>query len=259
MSRIGLDFASFLEIDDIQHIYMELEREVGATRAASICGIARTTPDRWREVEFIRPETKTKVLKACIEEIPLTSFEILAERGKERIGDLILTYLSVVYNKALTQINSEFNETFQLFQRLRRDYNGIINNTIEEQIRDMLQILLEKAHSMGFDYPRDDISTITSKNLLESLPHLMEDISVRRISPEDIAHQFQLDVAIPYAIAEAVHRIEQSSPQKLSAEAEAGYIYLNIRELPASQAAGELQLQNLGTAVTDLDVIDIGK
>ncbi len=249
MSSFELDFARFLNIEDIEQNYEALVHKMGPTRAAEKCGIARTTPRRWKEAEFIRPETKNKVLKACIEEVPLKTFEILAEKGKEKLGDLILTYLSIVYNQGLNEDNPKsFNEKFILFQELRRKFKGIISNTVQDHVRDMLQILLDKTDSMGFNYPRDDLSTITSKNLLEALPYLLEDMIIKKASLDTIAHQYRLDIAIPQTIHRAVSRIEQWTSQRVIAEivkpvtSDSEWIVLTNETIQGNEGGTELDM-----------------
>ncbi|NIO38161.1 hypothetical protein GTO27_10745 [Candidatus Bathyarchaeota archaeon] len=141
--------------------------------------------------------TKKKILKASLEDNLTETLDFLTSKSKERTSDLLLTYLSSIYQKAIKQDRDNFQNLLHQILRARREHFGLIQDTLQDEISDMMSILTEKAAGFQIYPPQDSLDMIKSSYLIEIMPDLTRDILVERADLSEVANRYSIPLEVP--------------------------------------------------------------
>lgn len=194
-------YSSLLDIEDIESLFEKLKQVHGSIRkAANKCGVARSTAYGWQEAKYVKAITKTKILKTSLEENLIETLDFLTNKSKERTSDLLLTYLSSIYQRAIREDREMFQNLLLQFLNARREHFGLTQDTLQDEVSKMLSVLTEKATEFQIHLPQDSLDMIKSSYLLEIMPDLVSDISIERVNLSEIANRYSVPLEVPMTL-----------------------------------------------------------
>jgi len=142
-------------------------------------------------------------LKASIETNLIATLRVLTNKSKERSSDLLITYFSSIYQKAISVDQSNFRQFLNQFLTERREHYGLINDTIQNEVDTMLQSLAEKSIEFHIPFPSDTIDMIRPTQMLEILPNIVTELFIKRADPSEIMNKYNVPIEIPNVIRDA--------------------------------------------------------
>jgi len=198
--------AYLLDVEDAIDLFDNLARIYHGIKGASArCGIARSTRYIWEEAEYIKLETKKKVLDASLNERPAETLDFLMKKSKENTADLLLMYLSIIYQRALDEsIDSEaFENLLNTFLTARRNHFGLISDEIEDDVNEMLMVLEGEAKKRDITPSPDTLNMIKPRYLLEIMPNVVSDI-VQKKDLLAVSRKYDVPMEVPQALSKAL-------------------------------------------------------
>ena len=205
-------YAEILEAEDIIELFENVKKAFGSTeKAAEKCEIARTTPYAWNRVNYVKTITKTKVLKASLETNLISTLGLLTNKSKNRTGDILLAYLSAIFQEAMVEDQSNFENTLDRFLSVRQEYYGLINDALRDEVNLMYKTISEKALRLDINLPQNSIATIDTDRIIEMIPYVISDLAIRKIDPVEITNKYGLPLEIPLVINSALEPIISST------------------------------------------------
>jgi len=195
-------YADLADKEDLSYLVSFLPG--GISEISRRCKLTRRTLYRLQQEENIRQETKTKVLEACLETNPSQTLRYLLRRSKDKSASILLTYLSSIYQSAVTaKIPQAFKTGLDSFIEARREHFGLISDEIEDEVSSMLRFLDEKASELTVDLPVDTLQTTRCSHLLEIIPRVIQDIRVGRIA-EDLSKTYNVPVELTRVLSDSL-------------------------------------------------------
>jgi len=197
-------YSGLLDIEDIENLFENLKQAYGSIRkTANKCGIARSTAYGWKEAKYVKSITKTKILKASMDDDLTETLGFLSNKSKERTSDLLLTYLSSIYQKAIREDREIFPNLLLKFSNARREHFGLIKDTLQDEVNKMMSVLAERATEFQIPLPRDSLDMVESSYLLELLPDLVHDIFIERADLRETANRYNVPLEYPMTLQNA--------------------------------------------------------
>jgi len=194
-------YSSLLDIEDVESLFEKLKQAYGSIRkTADRCGVARSTAYGWEKAKYVKSITRTKILKASLEENLIETLGFLTNKSKERTSDLLLTFLSSIYQKAIKEDRKAFQNPLHQFIGARREHFGLIQDTLQDEVGKMLSILTERAKEFQIPTPQDSLDMLKSSYLLEIMPDLMRDIFVERADLSEIGNRYSVPLEVPITL-----------------------------------------------------------
>jgi len=166
-------YAVILTKDDVGQLFNALVLMLHGNRseAARQCDLTGKTTYDWEKAEYVKLETKRKVLEACLKMDFLGTTEYLLERSSERTLDVLRTILSTIYTEAVeTDFKDQFTTLLNRFLTLRSKHRGLIRDNILDETEDMLSMLKHKASELEAPIPIKSIEDMSAKELLDVFP-----------------------------------------------------------------------------------------
>jgi hypothetical protein len=222
-SHLSQKYSSLLEIEDVESLFERLKQTYGSIRkTADIVGVARSTAYGWEKARYLKYVTRTKILKASLETNLIETLAFLTSKSKDRTSDLLLAYLSSMYQEAVKADRAGFENLLSQIMTARREHFGLIGDTLQDEISEMLSSLSERATRFQISLPQDSLDMLRPSYLLEIMPDLLGDIFVRREDVSEIAKRYSVPPAVPLtleSIWEAVFpKFKATSSQRLGVE-----------------------------------------
>lgn len=209
VSSLAERYAHLLDVEDVIDLFDNLAGIYNGIEGASArCGIARSTPYGWEEAEYIKLETKKKVLDASLNERPTETLDFLMKKSKEKTADLLLMYLSIIYQRALDEsIDFEaFENLLNTFLTARRNHFGLISDEIEDDVNEMLTVLEEEAKKRDITPSPDTLNMIKPRYLLEIMPNVVSDI-VQKKNLLAVSRKYNVPMEVPQALSMALEGV----------------------------------------------------
>jgi len=209
-SDLSQKYAGLLDVEDVEELFKKLTESYGSLNlAARACGIARTSVYGWENANYVKSITKKKVLNACLKRDITETLNFITSRSKEKTADLLITYLSSMYQKAIEKSASKevFQNLLSQFLKARDEHFGFIQDTLEDEVRTMLTTLSEKAIDFGVFIPLDSTDMIKPSYLLEIAPSIIKDVFVKRIDKIEVSRKYNISIEIPTIFERALEEI----------------------------------------------------
>lgn len=204
-------YSSLLDIEDVESLFETLKQIYGSIgKAADRCGVARSTAYRWETAKYVKSITKIKILEASLKEKLVETLSFLSNKSKERTSDLLLTYLSSIYQKALRETPENFPNLLLQFANARQNHFGLIQDTLQDEINSMMSILAEKAVEFQVSFPQDSLDMIKPSYLLKIIPDLMHEMFVEKIKMSEIVNRYHVPLEVPTTLENAWSAVIQS-------------------------------------------------
>jgi hypothetical protein len=194
-------YSNLVDAEDVEELFEKMRMVYGSKqKTADRCGIARSTPYRWPNANYVKSATKIKVLEASLKEKLLDTLELLTKRSKEKTSDLFLTYLSSVFQKAGSVDTGSFSLLLNKFLVARRENYGLIRDELQDEVRLMTQALEEKAIELHVPFSKNSIDTFESSQFLEILPDIIKDLIIEKTDVIEVANRYNVPLEIPITI-----------------------------------------------------------
>ena len=190
-------FAGVLTKGDVVALFNELVDHYSGnkSKAAREMGVTPATTYGWEDVNYIKHDTKKKVLTAILEHRHLVAFEYLLERTSDKQTDILRTVLIDLYSKAIGEEDPEaFQETYSKYEEIRTHFRGTIKDHIEEEVLEMNHSLEERAEELGVAIFEPSIDDLTAKNLVDTLPLIALEYRVNLSNPAEAARNLRLPI-----------------------------------------------------------------
>lgn len=209
-SILAEKYANLLTMQDIVSLFHRLEKVAGSrSEAARMCGLERRTVYGWQTTREIRSKTRERILAALLEGMPEDTLEFLTRKSVESSTDVLRTYLSAMYEKAMSEgvDNQEFSRLAIKFDQTTRRYAGLSVENLQPEISVMLWHTSERAKEIGvaFQPLPNDLVRLTQFSRL--IPNLVKAVSA--LSPyvpdNEIASTFNIPAAFVSAMSTALH------------------------------------------------------
>jgi hemerythrin superfamily protein len=205
-------YAHILDAEDIMELFENIKNVYGSIqKAAAKCDVARTTPYGWEQANYVKTITKIKVLKASLEANLIETLRVLTNKSKDRTGDLLLAYMTAIYQKAIDINQPEFEQILDRFLVTRQEHNGLIRDTLYDEVTLMTQTIAEKAMRLQINLPQDSIEHIEPLHILEIIPDIVWDLVMKRLDPIAITNKYGVPIEIPITIQGALEPIISGS------------------------------------------------
>jgi hypothetical protein len=179
-SLIAEKYANLLTLEDVVWLFELLEKATGnKADAAKICGLERKTTYGWEITKEIRLSTKKKVLAALVENLPQETLDFMAEKSVQASVDILRTYLSALYEKAMTEKDAtDFLRLASKFEEKKEKYAGLIADYLEIEVGNMSELFPEKAMELGVVFQPSPIRTVRLSEFSKFLPHVIKTVSM---------------------------------------------------------------------------------
>lgn len=201
-------YANILDAEDVEDLFKNMTRVYGSMlKAAEKCGVARTTAYGWQRANYLKSVTKMKVLKAGLEANLIETLKLLTNKSEDRSADLLFTYLSSIYQKAIEVGQTNFQQILEHFLAARHKHYGLIRDTIQNEVTLMVQTLATKAMELQIPFPQDPIENIEPTYLLEIIPDIVTDLAVERVDPIEIVNRYGVPIEVPNTVKEALEPV----------------------------------------------------
>jgi len=209
-SMIAEKYAHMLTMREFVELYKKLEGTLGSrSLAARKCGIERRTIYGWDITKEIRLNTRERILSVLLEELTEDTLDFLTRKSLESLKDVLHTYLSSLYEKAMIEetSNQEFEKLALKFDQIRKRYEGIIDDNLQPEIGAMMQLTLMHAKELGLSLRPFPNEILRIKELSRIMPSLVKSISASTpcLPVDDIASQFSLPVEFVSTFSTALH------------------------------------------------------
>lgn len=191
-------YSSLLDIEDVESLFEKLKQAYGSIRkTADKCGVARSTAYGWEKAKYVKSITRMKILKASLEVNLIETLGFLTNKSKERTSDLLLTYLSSIYQRAIREDIEIFPNLLLRFLDARREHFGLIQDALQDEVGEMMSILTERATEFQIPLAQDSLDMIKSSYLLKIMPDLIHDIFIERADLSEIANRYGVPLEVP--------------------------------------------------------------
>jgi len=209
-SIIAEKYANLLTMEDVVRLFKLLEEIVGnKVKAAKLCGIERKTAYGWDATKEIRLRTKKKVLSALIENLTEETLAFITERSVETSVDILRTYISAIYEKAMDErINApNFLRLASKFEEIKQNYAGLIVDRLEIEVGNMSALIPERASELGAFFEVSPINTLKLSEFTKLLPSLINTISsvYPYVPDSEIAKIFNLPRDFVHTLCTTLH------------------------------------------------------
>jgi len=203
-------YAHMLTMRDFIGLYKKLEETVGSrSLTARKCGIERRTIYGWDTTKEIRLKTRERILSVLIEDLTEETLDFLTKRSAESSADVLRTYLSSLYEKAMMEetSNQEFGRLSSKFDQVRRQYEGLIDENLQPEISTMMQYTIGHAKEIGSPFKPLPSEIVRLTEFSHFIPDLVKTISVSAsyYPTSEIANIFNLPVDFVNKFATALH------------------------------------------------------
>lgn len=184
---ISNKYAGILTKEDVGQLFDKLTEILGnRSEATRQCGLTGKATYDWEKAAYLKLATKRKVLEACLKINFLNTIKYLLTRSSERTTDVLRTILSFMYAEAIETMSKElFIQLITEFVSLRKEYCGLINDRISDEVTDMLLMLRQKALELEVPVPKKSINEIPTKEFLDVVPLIAE---MYLNNPQEITH-----------------------------------------------------------------------
>jgi len=194
-------YSSLLDTEDVESLFEKLKQTYGSTRkTANICGVARSTAYGWEKAKYLKSITRTKILRASLEKNLTETLSFLTNKSKERTSDLLLTYLSSIYQKAIREDKKTFQNLLNQILVARREHFGLIQDALQDEVDKIMSVLTRRAAEFQISLPQDSLDMLKSSYLLEIIPDLMRDIFVEKADFSEIASRYSVPIEVPITL-----------------------------------------------------------
>jgi hypothetical protein len=249
LSYLAKRHAYLLTEEDALELFSILENRVGSTsEACRRCHIQRKTRYDWERGKSIKPNTKYKVLKGLIENIPEETFNFLLNKAKDSAVEILSLNLSNIYTHMLGERIDRrlFAEDLKKIQDLKNRNAGLVWE-LGEEVDEMMSQIEEKASLLNVSMPLDNIDIFKPSQIMEILPSIIDEISRRGFNEYS---QIAKSLKIPEMIVQIISNSTKSLivPQHLSVTTEPP-IPLGFEELQSIPSASTTQLQSIPNLV----------
>ena len=225
-------YSSLLDIEDVESLFENLKGIHGSIRkAADKCGVARSTAYGWEKAKYVKSITRTKILKASLEENLIETLGFLTNKSKERTSDLLLTYLSSIYQKAIRADREMFQNLLPQFLNARQEHFGLIQDALQDEVNKIVSVLIERAIEFQIRLPQDSLDMIKSSYLLKIMPDLMRDIFIERVDLREIANRYGVPFEIPITIENAWKAVIPRLTKTLAQQITTARVWIDSRTL----------------------------
>lgn len=220
-------FAGVLTKGDVLALYNELEDHYRGNRskAAREIGVTPTTTYGWKDANYIKHDTKKKVLRAVLECRYLTAIEYLLNRTSDKQTDILRTMLMDLFTEAITaDTPASFREAYNKYEKIRTHFRGTIRDHIEEEVAEMSQSIEARAKELGENVFEPSIDELTAKDLVDTLPLIVMEYRNNMGNPAVAAKNLRLPVGSIHTLWSTFSSMR--TPQPLKRDVESRDVYL---------------------------------
>jgi hypothetical protein len=162
-------YAGMLTEEDVGILFNLLAETLDGNRseAARQCGLTGKATYDWQNASYVKLSTKNKVLQASLTCNFIDTVEYLLSRSSDRTLDLLRTILENLYANALESAAPEqFANAYTNFEKVRTSHLGLIRDSIQSEVSEMMMPLREKAVTFGIVIEPKSINDFSSQELL---------------------------------------------------------------------------------------------
>lgn len=162
-------YAGMLTEEDVSILFNLLAESLDGNRseAARQCGLTGKATYDWQDASYVKLGTKNKVLQASLTCNFIDTVEYLLSRSSDRTLDLLRTILENLYANALESVASDqFTKAYTNFEKVRTSHLGLIRDSIQSEVSEMMMPLREKAVTFGIVIEPKSINDFSSQELL---------------------------------------------------------------------------------------------
>lgn len=203
-------YAHMLTRSDIIQLFRRLEDTVGnRSQAARICGLERKTIYGWETTREIRSRTRERILAVLLENLTEETLEFLTQRSVESSTDVLRTYLSSIYERAMSEGTSdqEFSRLATKFDQIRQQYEGLLAGHLQSEISTMLRYTLARAKEIGLTFKPSPNDIVRLTEFSGLMPDILK--AVATLSPyvpgNEIARIFNLPARFVETLSAGLH------------------------------------------------------
>lgn len=190
-------FAGVLTKGDVVALFNELIDHYKGNKSKAVreIGVTPATTYGWEDANYIKHDTKKKVLKAILEHRHLVAFKYLLDRTSDKQTDILRTLLIDLYSEAIVEEDPEkFRDAYGKYEEIRTHFRGTIRDHIEEEVSEMNTHLEEQAEELGVAIRAPSINELMAKDLLDTLPLIVMEYRNNRSNPVKAAENLKLPV-----------------------------------------------------------------
>lgn len=165
-------YAGMLTEEDVGILFNLLAGSFDGNRseAARQCGLTGKATYDWQSASYVKLGTKNKVLQASLTCNFIETVEYLLSRNSDRTLDLLRTILENLYANALESVDSDqFTRAYTNFEKVRTSHLGLIRDSIQSEVSEMMTPLREKAITFGIAVEPKSINDFSSQEFLNVL------------------------------------------------------------------------------------------
>ena len=223
-------YANLLNSEDTMYLFKKLVGYWGnVSTAVSKCNISRKTAYDWGLVNpsssansnfihdvrklDIKFDTKLKVLEESLESLPIETLDHLTKRTTSSCADLLVSYLTILYEMAAQSNNSEeFQNYVSKFSKAISEFSGLIYNSLEYEVSDMLGEIRNISEGYGLQWKPSNFRLYDTNSIQLMLTEIVKFlISSETENPETLAERLQIPVGIVHEVLN-IYELNKSSP-----------------------------------------------
>ncbi|MDE1816726.1 MAG: hypothetical protein KGI11_09235 [Thaumarchaeota archaeon] len=195
-------YANLLNPNDSIELFSLLEKKLGSrTAAAMACGLTRKTAYDWHEAKDLKFDTKVKLLGVLIEKLPDETLEYLTSISVDSASDILMVYLSAVYESALrtTERESFFRKLAQ-FDEIRDKYAGLIAGRFDMEVSNYILYLKQKTKEFHLEWMPIPSPVITMDQASILIPMIIREILKKNVADKTIGYEFGVSESLVSSI-----------------------------------------------------------
>lgn len=178
--------------EDVGILFNLLAGSLGSNRseAARQCGLTGKATYDWQDASYVKLGTKNKVLQASLTCNFIDTVEYLLSRSSDRTLDLLRTILENLYANALESVASEqFAKAYTNFEKVRTSHLGLIRDSIQSEVSEMMMPLREKAVTFGIAIEPKSINDFSAQELLNAMHIIGQLYSENPLTAQEFAEK----------------------------------------------------------------------
>lgn len=210
-SYLAEKYSDLLSVEDTLVLFKMLaETYGGISEAARACGIARRTAYLWTTSNYVKPQTKKKIVEALLEAEPEQILPYIAKRSVNQSAEVLITSLFSVYEKAVEQTErNKFLEFANLFDQIKVENSGLIADKLQREVSDMVIQMSRDAADKGVNWSPKPLEVFKAEQLEVIIPMVTREILAKgQDKASSIAAQLSLPKILVSGIIGALTEIE---------------------------------------------------
>ncbi len=153
MEYLARRYSEMLTKGDVIQLFSMLRDKYGTIdEVCKRVGIERKTFYNWRTVRQINLDTKTKILKTALEELPIETLEFLAKRSRDRTVEILSYLIEALHDKIIHENDpNKLRSLASKSEEIVEEFSVPLTDYLHHEIDNLRKLVFQRVELlMGF-------------------------------------------------------------------------------------------------------------